>query len=162
MLRLRVLMGVAIATLLPLMAGCGGRERPLTPPVATVQKLVLADDGHLSMQLRVQNFGPKPVGFGSIDARLELAGTKAGPLAVKIGFEIPGRSADVVEATLTPDATALAAIRKSLLPGPDGRAPVQVEYRIVGALMLEKPAQRVALDRAGTLSPVPGVPNEFR
>lgn len=136
------------------LAACasGGGGRPPAPPSASIQKLKLADDGSLALEFRVQNYGKKAVRFETLDADLVLDGTNAGAIHATIGFDIPPRNSEVVPAKLTPSA----ALKEKLAAGRELR------YAIKGHIVTVKPDARYAFDYSSALSPVPGVPNEFR
>ena len=150
-MRHRVLAALAAGLLL---AAChGDNVRPLAPPTASIQKLAVGADGALALELRVQSFGKKSTHFATLDAKLALDGVDAGAIHAPIGFDIPPRSGEVVAASL---AAPSAAARAKLA------AAHEVRYSLVGEIVTDKPAARYPFKYESTLSPVPGVPNEFR
>ena len=149
-MRLRVLAPIAALFL----AACSGESvRPIAPPTASIQKLAVGADGTLALELRVQSFGKKTAHFATLDATLKLDGADAGAIHAPIGFEIPGRSSEVVKASVaavnTPARAKLADAH-------------ELRYAIKGEIVTDKPSARYPFEYESTLSPVPGVPNEYR
>jgi hypothetical protein len=151
-MRLRSLAPIAASLLL---LACHGDEvRPIAPPTASIQKLAVNPDGALALELRVQNFGKKAAHFASLDATLKLDGAEAGAIHAPIGFDIPPRNSEVVKTTV---ALADAAARARL-----GAGAHELRYAIKGEIVTDKPSARYRFEYESTLSPVPGVQNEYR
>lgn len=142
---------------LALVACASNGTRPPTPPSASIQKLAVAADGTLALELRVQNFAEKAVHFADLDARLSLDGADAGAVHATIGFDIPGRNSEIVAAKLSAPA-----LRDKLAPPGAADARHEVRYELKGTLVTDKPTGRWPFHFSSALSPVPGVPSEYR
>ncbi len=145
------------------LAGCSSPEpgRLALPPSASVQRLDYDASGHLNATLRVQNYGPKTVRYGTLDLKLQLGGQEAGEFHVPLGFEIAGHASEVVATTLTATPAALESL-KAAEQRADALGGSTVNYRVVGRLIAEKPKGDFKIEYEGQLSPEPGVPHHFR
>lgn len=150
---MRIRVSAAIAAIL-LLAACKGESvRPIAPPTASVQKLAIGADGALALDFRVQHFGKKAAHFASLDARIRFDGVDAGAIHAPIGFDIPPLSSEVVHAALAAPAAAASAKLDSKR---------EVRYSIEGEIATDKPEAKYRFKYESALSPVPGVPNEYR
>lgn len=86
---------------LSLLAACGGGKpvRRINPPTLSIQQLAVQADGRWLLELRVQNFSTVPMRFDTLEAGLEIEGSNVGAVFLRPAIEIPGQSADIVEAT---------------------------------------------------------------
>ena len=149
--------------LLPVMAlvvlsACGPGTK-LQPPTASIQQLRVLPNGQWQFTLRIQNYSyDTGMHVYALDADLDLAGKRAGHVAVSPGLDIPAMSADTASATITPDAAARAALAAA-----KGNA---VAYQLKGGMNVGKgesgKPQHFDLDGKGYISPVPGVANTWR
>lgn len=138
---------VALAAMLAL-AGCGsGPVKRINPPTASIQQLVVEDDGTWRITMRIQNFSTVPMVFGRLDATVSIDGTEVGTLAMPLGIDIVGNSAEVAETTLRVSAK---------LPA------TGFAYQLTGSIDVTDPKKAYPFDRASRLSPVPGLKNTWR
>ena len=149
-----LLPGVALLAL----SACGPGTK-LQPPTAGIQQLQVLPDGQWQLTLRIQNYSyDTGMHVYALDADLDLAGKRAGHVAVSPGLDIPAMSADTASATITPDAAARAALAAA-----KGNA---VAYELKGGMNVGKgesgKPQHFDLDGKGYISPVPGVANTWR
>ena len=133
-----------------LLASCGsGPVKRVSPPPASVQELVVRADGSWHLRVRLQNFSNVPMIFSGIDAELEVADQMAGSIKLPFKLDIPGESADVFEASLTPTA-------KARVPAGD------FAYRLHGTISSSEPKGAFKFERKSHLSPAPGLANTWR
>ena len=140
-----------VAMLAILLAACGGDGivKRINPPVASVQQLRAAPDGNWSLMLRVNNFSTVPMRFERIDASLSVDGNADVPVAATLGFDIPGQSAEVVAVTVRGNATI--------------EATRAFDYHLEGTITTSAPDDdSFEFEKDSRLSPVPGIPGEFR
>jgi len=142
----RTLIAAAAAALL--LAGCGsGPVKRINPPTASIQQLVVDGSGTWRLTLRIQNFSTVPMVFGRLDATVKVDGTEVGTLALPLGIDVVGNSAEVVEATLPVSAR---------LPTGD------FAYELTGHIDVTDPKKVYPFDRSSRLTPVPGLPGTWR
>ena len=151
---------IALATLLAMLAlsACGAGTK-LQPPAASIQQLRVLPNGQWQLTLRVENYSyDTGMHVYALDADLDLAGKRAGHVHVSPGLDIPAMSADIADATITPDAPARAALAEA-----KGTA---VAYELKGSISVGKgesgKPQSFDLDGKDYISPVPGVANTWR
>ena len=133
-----------------LLASCGGGPvKRVSPPTASVQELSVHADGSWHLLLRLQNFSNVSMIFNAIDAELEVDDQAAGSIKLPLALEIPGSSADVFEARLTPAA---------------GQRPLSgnFAYRLHGRITSSDPKGDFKFERKSRLSPAPGLPGIWR
>ncbi|HSX62914.1 MAG TPA: hypothetical protein VLF18_22240 [Tahibacter sp.] len=142
---------------LVLLAACGGGKpvRRINPPALSVQQLSVQADGRWLIELRVQNFSTVAMRFDTLEAGLEIEGSNAGAIFLRPMLEIPGQSADVVEATLAPSHEAAAKLTEAARSGSIG-------YQLRGGIETGEPSKKFPLSQSSRLSPVPGRPNTYR
>ena len=140
-------LAVALTTLLAAIA-CGPVKR-INPPAASVQRLVVAPDGRIALALRVQNHSDLSTRVARFDGTLALDGRAAKPLIVPIDLDVPAHAAEVVETTLADDGWR-----------PEPARPLR--YRLAGRVSTSEPRGNYEVEYESMLSPVPGVPGEFR
>ena len=156
----RFVMLVATAVLaVALLASCGPVLR-VNPPGASIQKLSMRPDGTLMLDLRLQNFSDVATRFGRFDGGLFLAGIDAGPLNVAIDLEVPAHAADVFQTVYTPEAAA----REALAAAFESRkgSGAGITYRLSGRIDITEPGGNFEIEYESALSPVPGIPGEYR
>lgn len=133
-----------------LLASCGSSQvKRVSPPTASVQELVIRADGSWHLRMRLQNFSNMPMTFSRIDAELEVADQAVGSIKLPFNLDIPGESADVFEASLTP---------KSGNQVPTGN----FSYRLHGTISSSEPNGNFKFERKSRLSPAPGLANTWR
>ncbi|HVF35469.1 MAG TPA: LEA type 2 family protein [Candidatus Saccharimonadia bacterium] len=127
---------------------CGPVKR-INPPAASLQRLAVEADGRLAVTLRVQNHSDVSTRVARFDGTIELGGRAPTPFAVAIDLDVPAHAAEVVVATL---------------PGSDWRpAPDRtLRYRLAGRLATSEPRGNYEVEYESMLSPVPGIPGEYR
>lgn len=142
---------------LTLLAACGGGKpvRRINPPALSIQQLAVQADGRWLLELRLQNFSTVAMRFDTIEAGLEIEGVNAGALYVRPQLEIPGQSADVIEATLAPSRDAATKLAEAARSG-------SVGYQLRGGIESGEPAKKFPLSQSSRLSPVPGRPDTYR
>jgi len=143
-----------------LLTACGGPVRRINPPGASIQKLVVREDGSLTLHLRLQNFSDVSTRFGSFDGGLYIAGTDAGPLKVAIDLDVPAHAAEVFETKFVPEAAAREALAAAFEARK--RSGAGVAYRLVGTAVITEPSDSFEIEYESELSPVPGIPGEYR
>ena len=140
------------------LSGCGPGTK-LQPPTASIQQLHVLPNGQWQLTLRIQNYSyDTGMHVFALDADLDLAGKRAGHVAVVPALDIPAMSADTADVTITPNVDA-----RSALADAKGNA---VAYELKGSMSVGKgdsgKAQPFDLDGKGYISPVPGVANTWR
>src|SRR6478752_4249413 len=122
---------------LSLLAACGGGKpiRRINPPTLSIQQLAVQADGRWLLELRVQNFSTVPMRFDTLEAGLEVEGTNVGAIFLRPAIEIPGQSADVVEATLSPGRDAATRLAEAARDG-------SVGYQLRGTIETGEPAKK--------------------
>ncbi len=147
-MKLCTLVPVILASVM--LASCGsGPVKRVSPPTASVQELVVRADGNWHMRIRLQNFSNVSMTFSSIDAELEVADRAIGSIKLPFKLDIPGESADVFEAELTPTSTSQA---------PTGN----FAYRLHGSISSSEPKGKFKFERKSHLNPAPGLANTWR
>ena len=145
-----------LAILALCLAGCaGGPRKNIFPPRASIQQLAMQADGSWRLQLRLQNFSNVPMGFATVDAKIEIAGSEAGSVSVSPAIRVGPESADLFEASLKPAPAAAAKV--SGLRG-DG----SVRYKLSGHIVTTDPAGDYPYAFESQLSPVPGLDGVLR
>ena len=138
---------VAVFVLLAALAACGPVKR-INPPAASVQRLVVAPGGQLTLELRVQNHSDLTTRVARFDGEISLDGRAPQALAVPIDLDVPAHAAEVVTTTLA-QGDAIATDRS-------------LRYRLLGRIATDEPRGSYEVDHESMLSPVPGRPGEFR
>ncbi|MEZ5460737.1 hypothetical protein [Dokdonella sp.] len=147
-MKLHALLLVGIASLVLVACGSGPVKR-VSPPTASIQELTIQPDGSWNLKIRVQNFSNVPMTFSAISAGLEVNGIAAGRVDRALALDVPGESADIFSATLSPTAT--------VRPGDTDLA-----YRLHGNIESSEPAGKFNFERKSRLSPTPGLPGTWR
>lgn len=148
---------VLVLATLALLAACGSGKpvRRINPPAVSIQQLAVQADGRWLIELRIQNFSTVPMRFDTFEAGVEIEGSNAGALFLRPMLEIPGQSADVVEATLAPSREAADRLAEAARSG-------SVGYLLRGGIQTGEPSKKFPLSQSSRLSPVPGRPNTYR
>jgi len=153
---LRALRIVVVSIVLAALSACGGSPRhPVNPPNASVQQLDVLPDGRWKLQLRIENFSDKTVHYATLKATLRVGGVAAADISLTPDIDIPGENADVVETTVSPAADAAKAFAI------DVKEPGGASYELKGTIDIPS-AKEFKFEHKSRLSPVPGIPNEYR
>lgn len=153
---LRSLRLVAAVFALSLLASCGVPLHPINPPSASVQQIDVLPDGRWKVQIRIENFSDKTQHYTTFKAELRVSGLAAGDLALNPDLDIPGENADIVETTLTPAADVAKAFAA------DVKQPSGAPYELKGTITIPAAGKDFKFEHKSRLSPVPGIPNEYR
>ena len=142
-----------------LLAGCGSvgdAKHPINPPNASLQQLDVLPDGRWKVQIRLENFSDKTVHYGTLKAALRVGGEAAADLAFNLDMDIPGENADIFETVITPWADA----RRAFLS--DVKLPGGAAYELKGTINIPVTGKDYKFEHKSHLSPVPGIPDEYR
>jgi len=152
----RVLRFSVVTVVLAVLTACGGSPRhPINPPNAGIQQLDVLPDGRWKLRLRIENFSDKTVHYATFKAALRVGGVAAADISLNADIDIPGENADVVEATVTPSPEAAKAFAI------DVKEPGGASYELKGTIDIPS-AKEFKFEHKSRLSPVPGIPNEYR
>jgi hypothetical protein len=138
------------------LAGCSVPKHPINPPNASVQQLDVLSDGRWKLQIRLENFSDKTVHYAALKASLRVSGLAAADLSLNPDMDIPGENADIVETTIT----ASAEVQKAFLE--DAKAPSGAAYELKGTINIPAAEKDFKFEHRSHLSPVPGIPNQYR
>ncbi|HEX7916455.1 hypothetical protein [Rudaea sp.] len=154
----RLLRLAALAAVLVSLAGCfgGGRQHPINPPNASIQLLEVQPDGRWKLSIRLENFSDKTVHYSTLKAELRISGVDAAQLDLKPEMDIPGLNADVVETTISPNGD----LQKAFAL--DVKAPGGAAYELKGTIRIPEADKDFKFEHKSRLSPVPGIPNQYR
>ena len=148
---------LAVTTILAALAGCGmGTRHPINPPNASIQQLDILPDGHWKLALRIENFSDKTVHYGAFKAALRVGGVAAADIAIKPDIDIPGENADIVDTIVAPSAEAQKAFAI------DVKEPSGAAYELKGTIEIPIAGKDFKFEHKSRLSPVPGIPNQYR
>lgn len=140
-----------------MLAGCGSvPKHPINPPSASIQQLDVQSDGSWKLQVRLENFSDMTVRYGAINASLIIEGRVAGNISLNPNLDIPGENADIVQTTMIPDTSAQQAFTDNA--GKPGGA----SYVLRGTINIPKAGKDFKFNYQSSLSPVPGIANEYR
>ncbi len=146
-----------LAALLVALAGCGGAQtHPINPPNASIQLLEVQADGRWKVSIRLENFSDKTVHYSTLKANLRISGVDTGDISLQPEMDIPGLNADVVDTTLTPSSDLLKAFAL------DVKAPGGAPYELKGTIGIPLAGKDFKFEHKSRLSPVPGIPNQYR
>lgn len=150
--RLAVLAVVCVA-----LAGCfSAPVHPINPPSASIQLLEVQPDGRWKVSIRLENFSDKTVHYSTLKANLRISGIDSGEISLQPEMDIPGLNADVVDTTLTPSSD----LQKAFAL--DVKAPGGAAYEIKGTIGIPLAGKDFKFEHKSRLSPVPGIPNQYR
>jgi hypothetical protein len=136
-----------------------GPVRRVSEPTVSIQQLTVGSDGRWTVALRLQNFSNVSMRFDRIAITLRTGTEVAGELQASPALSVGPESADVVDVTLTPSASARIAIADALA---DRRG---LDYGLEGTISAaaeDKKARDYKIKRNSALSPVPGLPGVMR
>ena len=136
-----------------LLAACGPVKH-INSPAASIQQLSVLTNGRWQLDIRLQNFSDVGMHYATLNAHLDVEGVSAGEIEIKLDMDIPGESADIVSAAITPNAKAYELLA--------GDRPHDFSYAIKGHIILSEPKRDFELDHKSRLSPVPGLSNIYR
>src|SRR5580765_148328 len=154
----RLLRLAALAIVLVSLAGCfgGGTKHPINPPSASIQLLEVQPDGRWKLSIRLENFSDKTVHYSTLKAELRISGVDAAQLDLKPEMDIPGLNADVVETTISPNGE----LQKAFAL--DVKSPGGAAYELKGTIRIPEADKDFKFEHKSRLSPVPGIPNQYR
>ena len=153
---IRTLRIVVASSILALLAACGGPTHPINPPNASIQQLDLLPDGRWKLQIRLENFSDKTVHYTDFKASLRVGGEAAADIAINADMDVPGENADTLDTIIKPsDAAAKALATDVKLPG-------GASYELKGTITIPAASKDFKFEHKSRLSPVPGIPNQFR
>ena len=152
----RLLQFAAITLVLALLSACGAPLHPINPPNASIQQLDVTPDGKWKLQIRLENFSDKTVHYAAFKATLRMGGEAAGDISLNPDMDIPGENADIVETVFTPSNEA----RKAFLA--DIGQPGGTAYELKGTINIPSAGKDYKFEHKSRLSPVPGIPNQYR
>lgn len=150
---LRLAAAVCVVSLL---AGCGPPTHPINPPSASIQQIDVLPDGRWKVQIRIENFSDKTQHYTTFKAELRISGLALADLALNPDFDVPGENADIVETTLAPSADVARAFAS------DVKQPSGAPYELKGTITIPAAGKDFKFETKSRLSPVPGIPNEYR
>jgi hypothetical protein len=153
---IRALRLVAWLALSVLLASCGVPQHPINPPNASIQQLDVLPDGRWKLQIRLENFSDKTVHYAALKASLRVSGIAAAELSLNPDMDIPGENADIVETTISPPID----VQKAF--GEDVKAPSGANYELKGTINIPAADKDFKFEHKSRLSPVPGIPNQYR
>jgi hypothetical protein len=153
---IRLLRLISLLIVSALLASCGVPLHPINPPNASIQQLDVLPDGRWKLQIRLENFSDKTVHYATLKAALRVSGVAAADISLKPDMDIPGLNADIVETTLSPSAEA----QKGFLV--DVKEPSGAAYELKGTINIPAADKDFKFEHKSRLSPVPGIPNEYR
>ncbi|HZP64789.1 MAG TPA: hypothetical protein VFB32_00645 [Rudaea sp.] len=153
---LRVLRTVVLSLAAASLGACGAPTHPINPPNASIQQLDVLPDGSWKLEIRLENFSDKTVHYAAFKAALRVGGVAAADLSLNPDMDIPGENADVVETTIVPSADA----RKAFAA--DVKEPGGASYELKGTINIPVAGKDYKFEHKSRLSPVPGIPNQYR
>lgn len=147
---------LSIAFLALLVSCSTGPRKRVNPPKASIQQLAVQPDGRWKLSLRLQNFSNVGTAFATIDAKLTIGGQDAGRVVVNPGITVGPESADVVEATLTPNLGGKLVVASALAAGQS------TTYTLSGNISTSKPKGEYQFSYDSRLDPAPGLNGVMR
>jgi hypothetical protein len=146
----------ALVVISVLLASCGAPLHPINPPNASIQQLDVLPDGRWKLQIRLENFSDKTVHYATFKASLRVSGIAAADLSLNPDMDIPGENADIVETTISAPADVQKAFSE------DVKAPSGATYELKGTINIPAADKDFKFEHKSRLSPVPGIPNQYR
>ncbi|HET7796655.1 MAG TPA: hypothetical protein VFK72_02120 [Nevskia sp.] len=145
-----------IAVALSLLAGCSPPLHPINPPSASIQQLDVLPDGRWKVQIRIENFSDKTVHYSTFKAALRMSGMAAADISLSPEIDIPGINADIIDTTITPSPELGKAFASDI------RQPGGAPYELSGMIGIPEAGKDFKFEHKSRLSPVPGIPNQYR
>ena len=153
----RLLRLATLAAAFAVLAGCGGMQtHPINPPNASIQLLEIQPDGRWKLSIRLENFSDKTVHYSTLKASLRISGIDASEISLQPEMDIPGLNADVIETAFAPSSD----LQKAFAL--DVKAPGGAAYEIKGTIGIPAAGKDFKFEHKSRLSPVPGIPNQYR
>jgi hypothetical protein len=153
---IRLLRVVPLLTASVLLGSCGVPTHPINPPNASIQQLDVLADGRWKLQIRLENFSDKTVHYAALKANLRVGGVATADIALNPDMDIPGENADIVETTIAPPLDA----QKAFLA--DLKRPGGADYELKGTINIPAANKDFKFEHKSRLSPVPGIPDQYR
>ncbi|MEP6484319.1 MAG: hypothetical protein ABJB01_07710 [Rudaea sp.] len=147
---------IVVASLLALLCACGAPTHPINPPNASIQQLELLPDGRWKLQIRLENFSDKTVHYTDLKASLRVGGEAAAEISMNTDMDVPGENADTIDAIVKPLPDAAKALAS------DVKLPGGASYELKGTITIPAASKDFKFEHKSRLSPVPGIPNQFR
>jgi hypothetical protein len=145
-----------VAFALSLLAGCSPPLHPINPPSASIQQLDVLPDGRWKVQIRIENFSDKTVHYSTLKAALRMSGLAAADISLAPEIDIPGVNADIIETTLAPAPDVSKAFAGDI------KQPGGAPYELSGTIGIPEADKDFKFEHKSRLSPVPGIPNQYR
>jgi len=145
-----------ITVALSLLAGCSPPLHPINPPSASIQQLDVLPDGRWKVQIRIENFSDKTVHYSTFKAALRMSGMAAADISLSPEIDIPGINADIIDTTITPSPELGKAFASDI------RQPGGAPYELSGMIGIPEAGKDFKFEHKSRLSPVPGIPNQYR
>jgi len=145
-----------IVVALSLLAGCSPPPHPINPPSASIQQLDVLPDGRWKVQIRIENFSDKTVHYSTFKAALRMSGVAAADISLTPEIDIPGINADIIETTMAPSPDLSKAFASDI------RQPGGAPYELNGTIGIPEAGKDFKFEHKSRLSPVPGIPNQYR
>jgi hypothetical protein len=145
-----------IAVALSLLAGCAPPLHPINPPSASIQQLDVLPDGRWKVQIRIENFSDKTVHYSTFKAALRVSGVAVADISLNPEIDIPGVNADIIETTVAPSPDVSRAFASDI------KQPGGAPYEMTGTIGIPEADKDFRFDHKSRLSPVPGIPNQYR
>jgi hypothetical protein len=145
-----------IAIGLSLLTGCAPPLHPINPPSASIQQLDVSPDGRWKVQIRIENFSDKTVHYSTFKAALRVSGIAVADISLAPEIDIPGVNADIVETTVAPSPDASRAFASDI------KQPGGAPYELIGTIGIPEADKDFKFEHKSRLSPVPGIPNQYR
>lgn len=145
-----------IAVALSLLAGCSPPLHPINPPSASIQQLDVLPDGRWKLQIRIENFSDKTVHYSTFKAALRVSGVAAADISLRPEIDIPGVNADIIETTIAPSSDVSRAFASDI------KQPSGAPYELKGTIAIPDAGKDFNFEHKSRLSPVPGIPNQYR
>lgn len=154
----RIARALFVLSIIAVLAACasGGPPKRVWPPQASLQELVVQEDGSWQLGVRLQNFSTVAMTFEQATLELRIGGQPAGQLALAPRLRIGPGSTDVVTLRLPPDFDAAGRVADAL------QTRSGLRYQLQGQIVTSDPDGRHATEFESVLTPVPGLPGVLR
>jgi hypothetical protein len=140
------------------LAGCfgNGNLHPINPPNASIQLLEVQPDGRWKLTIRMENFSDLTQHYSTLKATLRISGIDTGELSLNPDMDVPGLNADTIDTIITPSDD----LRKAFAL--DVKSPGGAAYELKGTIGIPAAKKDFKFEHKSRLSPVPGIPNQYR